>query len=243
MAEDTESRGADATPLGLGALALTTFLLSARNAGFAPDLVWLAPALFCGGLALLVAGFGALRRRDTFGATAYTTYAGFWLSLVGMVALGFLGKVPAEDVSDTLGWFFFAFAVFNAYVMVASARVSLAMFAVFLALEVTEVLLVIGFLTDRATALQLAGYAGIASAVFAWYGAAAALLNSVAGRPMVSAGRPVWSPAAAPDVVEEPPAPPLVSSEPSMPAEAPARRRSTPRRRTPQATTGETPES
>ncbi len=40
----------------MGALALTTFVLSAHNAGWAPDVVWIGLAIFYGGLAQLLAG-------------------------------------------------------------------------------------------------------------------------------------------------------------------------------------------
>ncbi len=42
---------ADPAPLGLAGFALTTFLLSGHNASFIPDLIWVAPAIFYGGLA------------------------------------------------------------------------------------------------------------------------------------------------------------------------------------------------
>ena len=40
---------ADPAPLGLAAFALTTCLLSAHNAGWAPDFIWIGPAFFYGG--------------------------------------------------------------------------------------------------------------------------------------------------------------------------------------------------
>ena len=72
---------ADPAPLGLGAFALTTFLLSGHNATFIPDVIWLGPALFYGGVAQLLAGMWEFRNRNVFGATAFSTYGGFWLSL------------------------------------------------------------------------------------------------------------------------------------------------------------------
>ena len=71
---------ADPAPLGLAGFALTTFLLSGHNATFIPDLIWVAPALFYGGLAQLLAGMQEFRNRNVFGATAFSTYGAFWLS-------------------------------------------------------------------------------------------------------------------------------------------------------------------
>src|SRR5438067_12991536 len=81
---------ADPAPLGLGAFALTTFILSGHNASFIPDLIWVGPALFYGGLIQLLAGMWEFRNRNVFGATAFSRYGGFWLSLGVVVMLASL---------------------------------------------------------------------------------------------------------------------------------------------------------
>jgi uncharacterized protein len=60
---------ADPAPLGLAAFALTTFLLSGKNASFIPDAIWIGPALFYGGTVQLLAGMWEFRNRNVFGAT------------------------------------------------------------------------------------------------------------------------------------------------------------------------------
>ncbi|MGE5289854.1 MAG: GPR1/FUN34/YaaH family transporter [Micromonosporaceae bacterium] len=52
---------ADPAALGLAGFALTTFLLSAHNAGWAPDIIWIGPAFFYGGLAQPVGRPGGYR--------------------------------------------------------------------------------------------------------------------------------------------------------------------------------------
>ncbi len=67
---------ADPAPLGLGAFALTTFLLSAKNAGWTDGgAAWLSYAFAYGGLVQLLAGMWEFRNRNVFGATAFSTYA------------------------------------------------------------------------------------------------------------------------------------------------------------------------
>src|SRR5436853_6402836 len=78
---------ADPAPLGLAAFALTTFLLSGHNATWIPDLIWVGPALFYGGLCQLLAGMWEFRNRNVFGATAFSTYGGFWLGLGAVIVL------------------------------------------------------------------------------------------------------------------------------------------------------------
>src|SRR5256885_2770007 len=140
---------ADPAPLGLAAFALTTFMLSGHNATFIPDVFWVGLALFYGGVAQLLAGMWEFRNRNVFGATAFSTYGGFWLSLGVFVILAETTKLgtalKGADVPNALGWFLVAFAIFNLYMLLWSSRVNAAVFSVFLTLQITEVVLAIGF--------------------------------------------------------------------------------------------------
>jgi uncharacterized protein len=192
---------ADPAPLGLAGFALTTFLLSGHNASFIPDLIWVGPAIFYGGLAQLLAGMWEFRNRNVFGATAFSTYGGFWMGLGLFIILGTLSKnwfaayTDPHAVFNALAWFLFAFAVFNTYMLIASTRVNAAVFGVFLTLEITEILLVIGFfnLSHGGTTwwLHAGGWAGIVTAAVAWYTSSAGVMNGVAGRVMLPVGRPL----------------------------------------------------
>src|SRR6266851_6124983 len=137
---------ANPAALGLGGFALTTFVLSTHNAfpSQAPDLTWVGLAFFYGGLAQFAAGMWEFKTGNTFGATAFSTYGAFWMSLATFVVLLLNGKVPAADVSTDLGWFLLSFAIFNTYMLFWSARINMSVFLVFLTLEVTEILLFIG---------------------------------------------------------------------------------------------------
>ncbi len=191
---------ADPAPLGLAGFALTTFLLSGHNASFIPDLIWVGPAIFYGGLAQFAAGMWEFRNRNVFGATAFTTYGGFWMGLGLFIILGvdtsrFLAGYTGGDLTNALAWFLFAFAVFNTYMLLASVRVNTAVFLVFFTLEITEILLVIGFfrVSHDATAtwvLHAGGWAGIATAAVAWYASAAGVMNGVAGKTVLPVGKP-----------------------------------------------------
>jgi succinate-acetate transporter protein len=194
---------ADPAPLGLAGFALTTFLLSGHNASFIPDVVWIGPALFYGGLCQLLAGMWEFRNRNVFGATAFSTYGGFWLGLgifVVLISTTALGK-GITDVNSGLAWFLLAFAIFNTYMLLWSLRVSGAVVVVFLTLEITEIVLAVGFfkLAHGGTPwwLHAGGWVGIATAAAAWYASAAGVVNGMAGRVVVPVGaapiRPVGS--------------------------------------------------
>jgi uncharacterized protein len=188
---------ADPAPLGLAAFALTTFLLSGNNASFIPAAVWIGPALFYGGLAQFTAGMWEFRNRNVFGATAFSTYGGFWMGLgivilLAYVSKGFAANLTGTNLTNGLAWFLLAFAVFNTYMLLWSMRVSVAVFLVFLTLEITEILLVIGFfnVSHGGTEwwLHAGGWAGIVTAGVAWYTSAAGCVNGMSPTPVLPVG-------------------------------------------------------
>jgi succinate-acetate transporter protein len=192
---------ADPAPLGLAGFALTTFLLSGHNASFIPDLIWVGPAIFYGGLAQFMAGMWEFKNRNVFGATAFSTYGGFWMGLGLFIILVGTTKFSAGyaggDLTNALAWYLFAFAVFNTYMLIGSARVTMAVFLVFLTLEITEIVLVIGFfnLSHGGTGwwLHFGGWCGIVTAAVAWYTSSAGVMNGVAGRVVFPVGGPLVS--------------------------------------------------
>ena len=56
------------------------------------------------------------------------------------------GTLRPADVNNGLAWFVLSFAIFNTYMMLWALRVNVAVFGVFLTLEITEILLTIGLL-------------------------------------------------------------------------------------------------
>jgi uncharacterized protein len=89
---------ADPAPLGLAAFGLTTFILSAVNAGLIPkpaEPVVLGVAFAYGGLAQFCAGMWEFKRNNTFGATAFTSYAAFWIAFALLVTFN-VGAIPPE---------------------------------------------------------------------------------------------------------------------------------------------------
>ena len=191
---------ADPAPLGLAAFALTTFMLSGHNASFIPDVLWVGLALFYGGAIQLLAGMWEFRNRNVFGSTAFSTYGGFWLGLGIFVVLADTTSLGASlkgaDIDNGLAWFLLSFAIFNTYMMLWALRVSVAVFAVFLTLEITEILLTIGFFKlahgGSPWMLHAGGWAGIVTAGVAWYTSAAGVVNGMSVRPILPVGAPLW---------------------------------------------------
>jgi succinate-acetate transporter protein len=184
---------ADPAPLGLAAFALTTFLLSAANAGWmtaASGNAWLGYAFAYGGFCQLLAGMWEFRNRNVFGSTAFSTYGGFWIG-IGLWALLVAPHATASQAGHDLGWILLAFAIFNTYMLLLSAQVNMAVFVVFLTLEATEIILFIGNFAGSSGTVKAGGYVGVLTALVAWYTSAAGVSNGLAGRFRLPVGRPL----------------------------------------------------
>jgi len=183
---------ANPAPLGLSAFALTTFVLSASNAGFIlgqgeGTVIVVCLALFYGGIVQLVAGIQEFRAGNTFGATAFCSYGGFWLA-VGFLFLPGTGILAALVASRSLfaaltvfglGWTIFTFLM-----LIGAFRTTGALIAVFGLLFLTFLALTIGWWIDwggtsGTTWIQIGGWLGIATALVGWYTALAGILASV----------------------------------------------------------------
>ncbi len=182
---------ADPAPLGLAGFALTTFLLSADNAGWmtaASGGAWIGYAFAYGGLAQLLAGMWEFRNRNVFGATAFGTYGSFWIGL-GLWAV-LVAPAAGPKAGKDVGWILLAFAIFNTYMLLWSTLVNAAVFGVFLTLELTEILLFIGNFASSSGIVKFGGYVGVLTALVAWYASAAGVVNGMRGAPLLPVGKP-----------------------------------------------------
>jgi hypothetical protein len=181
---------ADPAPLGLAGFALTTFVLSMFNAGLvskAGEPVVLGLALAYGGIAQLLAGMWEFRTGNTFGAVAFTSFGAFWLSFWALVTF-FAEKIPAEHVAAALGLYLIAWGIFTTYMFIASLRTTVAVALVFCLLAITFFLLGIGNSAETKGLVEAGGWAGLATAVVAWYASFAAVTNSTFGRVVLPVG-------------------------------------------------------
>jgi uncharacterized protein len=195
---------ADPAPLGLAAFALTTFLLSAINAGLAKSSTgfdWWGYAIAYGGLGQLLAGMWEFKNKNVFGATAFSTYGGFWIG-IGLW-LHFIAPTAKDPVqlNRDLGWILLAFAIVNTYLLIISLQLNMAVFLVFLTLELTEIFLFLGNFATKTPALPpdptgsglivVGGYIGIITALVAWYTSAAGVINGLKGGVVFPVGKPL----------------------------------------------------
>lgn len=188
---------ADPGPLGLAAFALTTFILSLSNASLMPATLgslFLTLGLFYGGAAQVIAGYVEFKKNNTFGATAFTSYGFFWLALSSMVYLEKTGVLNfGADAKAAVGFFLLAWAIFTAYMWIATFRLNVGLLVTFTLLMITFVLLI---LTEfKMISGPLGGYFGLATAFSAWYCSAAGIINPIFGRNVLPMGNLAKKPA------------------------------------------------
>ena len=192
----------DPAPLGLAAFALTTFVFSLLNAGIIPPgegpenqivNLYLPLALFYGGLAQLIAGLFEFRTGNTFAFTGFVSYGAFWISLAVLNIFARQFNIAPERLAEAQGWFFLAWAIFTAIMLIAAFGLNAGLITTFVLLLVTFVLLTLGDLQGGpegagAIWVRLGGYVGIATAIAAWYVAAADVINDTLGRTVLPVG-------------------------------------------------------
>lgn len=178
---------ADPGALGLGAFALTTFVLSLANSGLLPGAAAavLGLALFYGGIAQVAAGMWEFTKGNTFGATAFTSFGSFWLAFWWLVSHPDLETAAG---AAGVGAFLLAWTIFTAFMTVAAIKTNGVILAVFVTLTLTFAALTIGAFTGITAIHQVGGWLGLVTAVVAWYGSFAVVLNDTWKRPVL----PVW---------------------------------------------------
>jgi uncharacterized protein len=171
---------ADPAPLGLAGFALTTFVLSAVNAGWIPkpgEPIVLGLAFGYGGLAQFCAGMWEFKRNNTFGATAFTSYGAFWIAFALFVTFN-AAKVPPEAAPTAVGLFLLGWGIFTAYMTLAATTLSRPVLVVFVLLTITFFVLAISELARQPGLGVLGGYLGLLTAIAAWYASAIIVIAS-----------------------------------------------------------------
>jgi uncharacterized protein len=161
---------ADPAPLGLGAFALTTFVLSVVNT----DMVKAEPVVFglalaYGGIAQFAAGMWEFAKGNTFGGTAFTSFGAFWISFWYLTGHTDMSGLKADDAANGVGLYLLAWGIFTLYMTVAATRVSGAVLAVFVLLTITFFILAWGEFATSSGIHKTGGWFGIATAIAAWY--------------------------------------------------------------------------
>ncbi len=182
---------ADPAPLGLAGFALTTFVLSAVNAGWFPatvEPVVFGLALAYGGIGQFAAGLWEFAKGNTFGATAFCSYGAFWVSFWWLTGHTDLSGASADDAAHGVGLYLLVWGIFTAYMAVAATRTNMAVLAVFVLLTITFLVLAWGEFATSTGLHKTGGYLGLLTAVAAWYASFAGVTAFTFGRQVLPVG-------------------------------------------------------
>ena len=182
---------ANPAPLGLLGFGMTTVLLNLHNAGlYELNSMIIGMGIFVGGIAQVIAGIQEWKKNNSFGATAFTAYGVFWISLVTIWLLprtsAGAGLKP-DEVS--MGWYLLMWAIFTAFMFIGTLRLNRALQVVFGSLVILFLLLSIGDFTGIKEIRVLAGAEGIFCGSSAIYASAAQILNEVYRRDVLPLGK------------------------------------------------------
>lgn len=183
---------ANPAPLGLSAFALTTFVLSLININTrdvtAPNIV-LSLAFGYGGLVQLLAGMWEMAVGNTFGATALSSYGGFWIAYAIILTPGFhtldAYEASAADEASVLGFFLAGWFIFTTILLLCTLRSTIMFFLLFFTLDLAFLMLSCSEFAKAngsagaALSLQHAGGGfGLLAAFLAWYNAFAGIADT-----------------------------------------------------------------
>ncbi len=182
---------ANPAPLGLLGFGMTTVLLNLHNAGFfAFGSVILAMGLFYGGLAQIIAGIEEWKKNNTFGATAFTSYGAFWLTLVALLVLPKMGLADAPD-GTSMAAYLAMWGIFTLVMFVGTLKANYALQSVFGTLAILFFLLAIGAVTGNGTVTVIGGYVGILCGFLAIYAGLAQVLNETYKKTVAPLGKTI----------------------------------------------------
>ncbi|RSH95342.1 hypothetical protein EHS25_000429 [Saitozyma podzolica] len=185
---------ANPAPLGLLGFGATTFVLSMYNVQarhIAHPNVVLGMALGYGGLVQLIAGIEEWACGNTFGATAFASYGGFWLSFATLYIPQFevtAAYTSASELDSAIGIYLCAWGIVTFLFLIASLKSSIALVSLFFFLDLTFWLLVAGFLAPSTKCIKAGGAFGIFTAGIAGYTALAGMLTKDTSHFMIPVG-------------------------------------------------------
>jgi succinate-acetate transporter protein len=181
---------ANPAPLGLLGFGMTTILLNLHNAGFySVNSMIMGMGIFMGGIAQIFAGLQEWKKNNTFGATAFTAYGSFWLSLVALwlIPKTSFGAAYASD-EQSVGFYLLLWGIFTLFMFFGTLRSNRMLQVVFATLTLLFFLLAIADFTGNEGVHTVAGYEGIICGLSAFYGCVAQVLNEVYGRVVLPLG-------------------------------------------------------
>ncbi|MGE5455422.1 MAG: acetate uptake transporter [Methylocystaceae bacterium] len=185
-----------ANPAGLGlfGLAVVTLVASSVKLGITTGTTWVIPwAIFLGAMAQMFAGIYDFKHNNTFGATAFFAYGMFWfgMALSWAAQNGVFGAKTAESIDlHQMGFAFLAYFIFTVYMTVGAMGTNKNLFIIFFLIDTLFLGLFMNNLFGGEFWHLLAAWSELGISIFAFYGSAAAVLNTHYNQIVLPVGAP-----------------------------------------------------
>ncbi|TFY68853.1 hypothetical protein EVG20_g3380 [Dentipellis fragilis] len=170
---------------GLFSFASTTLILSLYNTGArgitVPNVV-VGMAIFCGGLAQILAGMWEFATGNTFGATAFTSFGAFWASYATILIPGSgiaaaYAAAATEQEPSALGIYLITWMIVTFFFLIAALRKNITFVALFFLLMITFLLLAAAEFSGHVSVQKAGGVVGVITAFIAYYAGLSELLG------------------------------------------------------------------
>jgi len=125
---------------------------------------------------------------NTFGATALSSYGGFWLSYAILLTPGGFDIIAAysspANLYNAIGFFLAGWFIFTTLLLICTLRSTVAFFLLFLFLDMTFLLLMIANFSLDSEGMpsvpitKAGGYFGLLAAFAGWYNALAGIADT-----------------------------------------------------------------
>ena len=172
---------ANPAPLGLFGFGMTTILLNIHNAGFFElNAMIMGMGLFFGGLQQVIAGIMEWKKGNIFAMSAFTSYGFFWISLVALWLLPLAGVTKPDGAS--MGFDLGLWGLFTLAFFIGTLNGNTIGKLIFGSLVILFALLSVASFTGNKDIHTIAGYEGILCGFFAFYEAAAIIINEKLGK-------------------------------------------------------------
>ncbi len=176
------------SPIGLLAFGLTTTLFSLYHTGTYPlDNTMLAMGVGYGGLIQIIVGFMEWKRQHAFGATAFTSFGLFWLSLLAITIISDTRFIELPK-NSAMTAYLILWGLFSAILFVGALKLNRSLQCVLGSLTLLFLLFATGTATGSPAITIIAGWAGVSCGLAAIYTGLAQILNDVLGRAVVPLG-------------------------------------------------------
>lgn len=168
---------ANPVPLGLASFSLSCLVLSLVNANVrgVTNVKFLASLfIFFGGFIELFAGLLCFVTGDTYSMTVFSSFGGFWISYgvaTGIDQMHSLSSYATDPtmLNNIIGYYLAGWFIFTLIVLLCAMKSSWGLFLLLFFLDITFLMLCIGYFIDNNHCKMAGGYFGILASVCGWY--------------------------------------------------------------------------